>query len=44
VLYISGYPERELRRNGISAQGLPLIETPFTPDDILKRVREALDT
>ncbi len=43
VLYISGYPARELRRNGIAAEGLPLIEKPFKAADIVKRVREALD-
>ena len=44
VLYISGYPESELRRNGIAAHGLPLIEKPFEPEKILNRVREALDS
>jgi len=43
VLYISGYPARELRRNGIEAEGLPLIEKPFKAAEIVRRVRQALD-
>jgi CheY-like chemotaxis protein len=42
VLFMSGYTEDALVRVG-GVQKVALIEKPFTPDALVRRVREALD-
>jgi len=43
VLYISGYPDDALGHHGVPAAGTMLLEKPFTPAELVKKVREALD-
>src|SRR3954463_15614312 len=43
VLYISGYTSDEVVRRGISRQDAAFIQKPFTPEDLMRKVREVLD-
>ena len=43
VLYISGYTTDEVVRRGISRQDAAFIQKPFTPEDLMRKVREVLD-
>ncbi|HYC34053.1 MAG TPA: ATP-binding protein, partial [Gemmatimonadales bacterium] len=42
VLYISGYAEEAIRRQGSLPAGGALLEKPFTADQLARRVREAI--
>jgi PAS domain S-box-containing protein len=42
VLYISGYPQDELKRTGLRLLTHQLLAKPFTPEQLARRVREAL--
>jgi len=44
VLYISGYTNDEVMRRGISRSDAALIQKPFTSDDLMRKVREVLDS
>jgi CheY-like chemotaxis protein len=43
VLFMSGYPEDDVRRRGMLEEGRPFIQKPFTPRDLARKVREVLD-
>jgi two-component system, cell cycle sensor histidine kinase and response regulator CckA len=43
VLYMSGYTDDEVSRQGVLEPGLVLLQKPFTPDDLTRRVGEVLD-
>ncbi len=43
VVYMSGYTAREMARRGMLAPGAPVLTKPFTPSEVLERVREVLD-
>ena len=43
VLYISGYTSDEVVRRGISRQDAAFIQKPFTPEELMRKVRELLD-
>ena len=43
VLYMSGYPNDGIVQAGILANGVTLLEKPFTRETLSKRVRQALD-
>jgi PAS domain S-box-containing protein len=43
VLFISGYPDDARGRRGDVDPGSPFLEKPFTPDTLLRRVRQTLD-
>lgn len=43
VLYMSGYTDDAIVRHGITQAGPSLIQKPFTPDAILRKVREMLE-
>jgi len=43
VLYMSGYPNDGIVQAGILANGVALLEKPFTREILSKRVRQALD-
>jgi PAS domain S-box-containing protein len=43
IIYMSGYAEEAITRHGVLEQGLTYVQKPFTPDDLVRRVRAALD-
>ncbi|MBV9773758.1 MAG: PAS domain S-box protein [Gemmatimonadetes bacterium] len=43
VLYMSGYTEDETVRRGVSGLRTTFLEKPFTPDVLVRKVREVLD-
>jgi PAS domain S-box-containing protein len=43
VLYVSGYADSAVLPAGIVQNGLPILEKPFTADDLARRIRELLD-
>ncbi len=42
VLYMSGFSQDEIGRNGVLDEGIDFIAKPFTPDALRRRVREVL--
>ena len=43
VLFMSGYNEDTIIRQGVLRQGVAYLQKPFTPAGLTRRVREALD-
>jgi two-component system, cell cycle sensor histidine kinase and response regulator CckA len=43
VLFMSGYNEDTIIRQGVLRQGVAYLQKPFTPSGLTRRVREALD-
>jgi len=43
VIYMSGYTDNALDHGGVLRQGGTFLQKPFTPDEVLRRVREMLD-
>ena len=43
VLYVSGYTNDEVLRRGIPDTGTVVVRKPFTPVELMRRVREVLD-
>jgi two-component system, cell cycle sensor histidine kinase and response regulator CckA len=43
VLFMSGYTERTLTRNGSMPSGTGFVEKPFTVETLMRRLREVLD-
>jgi PAS domain S-box-containing protein len=44
VLYVSGYTKDVTMEHGVQGSGLNFMQKPFTPDQLLHRVREILDS
>jgi len=42
VLYMSGYVESSITRQGVLDPSMPFIQKPFTPAALAQRMREAL--
>ena len=43
VLYVSGYSENDISDQGVVDPNLELLQKPFTPDTLTKKVRAVLD-
>ena len=43
VLYMTGYTDDGIVRRGLAPEGEALIQKPFAPDELTRRVRELLD-
>jgi two-component system cell cycle sensor histidine kinase/response regulator CckA len=43
VLYMSGYADEAILRNGVITEGTPFLQKPFTPLTLRRKVREALE-
>jgi PAS domain S-box-containing protein len=44
VLFISGYTDQALIHQGLKTPGATFLQKPFTPDTLLAKIREILDT
>jgi two-component system cell cycle sensor histidine kinase/response regulator CckA len=44
VLYVSGYTNEAVSSRGIAPSDISLLQKPFTPGELARKVREALDT
>ena len=43
VLFMSGYTDNAIVRNGLLAEGSAFLQKPFTPEDLLRKMRQVLD-
>jgi two-component system cell cycle sensor histidine kinase/response regulator CckA len=43
VLYISGYTDDMLAHHGVLESNVYLLQKPFAPDELAKKMREVLD-
>jgi FixJ family two-component response regulator len=44
VLYVSGYGESIIAQNGVIDSAIALLQKPITPQALLRKVREVLDS
>jgi signal transduction histidine kinase/ActR/RegA family two-component response regulator len=43
ILFMSGYTDDAIVRNGLLAEGAPFLQKPFTPEQLLRKLRDVLD-
>ncbi|MHB8940358.1 MAG: hybrid sensor histidine kinase/response regulator [Desulfobacteria bacterium] len=43
ILYMSGYTDDVILRQGVIEDGIPFLQKPFTPEALARKVREVLD-
>ena len=43
VLFMSGYADREILERGVRTPGRPVLQKPFLPGELARRVREVID-
>ena len=43
ILYMSGYTDRMVQEHGLLKEGYHFLQKPFTPQDLVVRIRELLD-
>ena len=44
VLYVSGYPGDAIESRGWLEDGVPFLQKPFTPRELVRRTRELLES
>ena len=44
VLFVSGYSENDMADQGLDALAFQVLQKPFTPDTLTRKVREVLDS
>jgi FixJ family two-component response regulator len=43
VLFMSGYTDNAIIRNGLLAEGASFLQKPFTPEELLRKMRQVLE-
>ena len=44
IIFMSGYADEALTQHNVFGTGIPLMQKPFTPDALMLKIREELDT
>ena len=44
VLFVSGYTDEAIVHHGVLAPGTAFLQKPFSPDQVVRKVREVLDS